>query len=64
MVEASAKKKILEAVEALPEEATYDDAIERLIFLRKIERGLRQRQAGQGAPQQEVEQRFGVSWRK
>lgn len=64
MAEVSAKRRAVEAVEALPDEATLDDAIEKLILLRKIERGLRQRKAGEGISQREIEKRFGVSWRK
>jgi predicted transcriptional regulator len=63
MAEISAKRKALQAVEALPDEATLDDVIEKLIFLRKIERGLQQREAGEGLSQEEVEKRLGVSWR-
>ena len=40
MTPASAKQKILEAVELLPPDATIEDAIERLYFLAKVERGL------------------------
>ena len=35
-----AKKKALAAIEKLPANATIEDAIERLVFLTKIERGL------------------------
>ena len=42
----STKEKIVRAVESLPEDATIEDAIERLVFLHKIEVGLKQ--AGQG----------------
>lgn len=64
IAEISTKRKAVKAVEELPEEATLDDAIEKLILLRKIERGLEQREAGEGIPQEEIERRFGVSWRK
>ncbi len=64
MAEVSAKRKAVKAVEELPDEATLDDAIEKLILLRKIECGLRQREAGEGISQREIEKRFGVSWRK
>jgi hypothetical protein len=47
-----------------PDEATLDDAIEKLILLRKIERGLQQRESGEGIPQKEIEKRFGASWQK
>ena len=44
------KEKVLKAVEALPAEATYEDAMERLYVLYKVERGLRQIEAGEGIP--------------
>ena len=43
----TAKQKILHAVESLPENATLEDAIERLCFLAKVEEGLRQSDAGE-----------------
>ena len=52
------KRKIVEAVESLPENATVDDAIERLYFLAKIERGLEQSAAGELIPHEEIKQRF------
>lgn len=36
----TAKQKVLEAIERLPPDATMEDAIERLVLLAKIERGL------------------------
>ena len=50
----TAKQKILEAVERLPEDATLEDAIERLCFLSKVEEGLRQSNAGETVPHQEA----------
>ncbi|CAI4030061.1 hypothetical protein DNFV4_00485 [Nitrospira tepida] len=46
----TAKQKILQAVEGLPDNATLDDAIERLCFLAKVEEGLRQSEAGETVP--------------
>jgi predicted transcriptional regulator len=46
MSETGAKKKILRAVEQLPDDATIEDAIERLYFLAKIEKGIREADAG------------------
>ena len=40
MSSGSAKQKVLEALEKLPADATLEDAIERLVLLAKIERGL------------------------
>lgn len=62
MAEVNTKQKIVEAVDSLPEQVTLDDAIERLIFLRKVERGLEERRAGEGIPQEEVEEQFRTSW--
>jgi len=44
------KEKILEAVRQLPDDATFEDAIERLYFLSKIECGLAQADAGETLP--------------
>ncbi|MBI4485961.1 MAG: hypothetical protein HY655_08130 [Acidobacteria bacterium] len=41
------KERAIEALKALPEQATIEDAIERLCFIAKIEEGLRQSEAGQ-----------------
>ncbi len=40
------KEKVLKAVEGLPEDASIDDAMERLLFLAKVERGLQQADTG------------------
>ena len=44
----TAKQKVLEAIEGLPADATLEDAIERLVLLARIERGLAELDAGQG----------------
>jgi predicted transcriptional regulator len=58
MGSAGLKRKIVEAVESLPEDATVEDAIERLYFLAKIERGLEQSEAGDTLPHEEIRKRF------
>lgn len=55
MPNATTKAKIVRAVEDLPENATIEDAIERLVFLHKIEVGLEQSRAGNTVPLDEVE---------
>jgi len=60
MPEATAKDRILEALRDLPADATVDDAIERLIFVAKIEAGLVELDAGQGIPHEEVKRRLGL----
>ena len=60
MVEASPKERILEALRDLPSDASIDDAIERLVFLARIDEGLAELDAGQGVPHEEVKRRFGA----
>ncbi len=56
----TARERILEAVQDLPDEATFDDAIERLVFLAKIDAGLAELDAGKGIPHEEVKRRPGL----
>lgn len=53
----TAKQKVLEAIEKLPADATLEDAIERLVFLAKIERGLGELDAGKGVDHAEAKRR-------
>lgn len=55
MSDTSTKAKILRAVEDLPEDATIEDAIERLVFLHKVEVGLKHVREGKTVPLDEVE---------
>jgi predicted transcriptional regulator len=43
----SNKEKILSVIQSLPDEASIDEAIDRLYLLWKIERGIEQADAGQ-----------------
>lgn len=52
------KQRAIEALQTLPEDATSDDAIERLCLIAKIEEGLRQSDAGQLTDHDEVKKRF------
>jgi predicted transcriptional regulator len=54
----TAKQKVLEAIEKLPADATLEDAIERLVFLAKIERGLAELNAGKGVDHTEAKRRL------
>ena len=40
------KEKMLKSVQELPDDATYEDGMEKLFFLSKIERGLEQADQG------------------
>lgn len=52
------KPQIVRAVEDLPEDATIEDAIERLHFLWKIQKGLVQSESGQTISIRDLEQRL------
>lgn len=54
------RERMLEAIRELPEDASVDDAIERLVFLAKIEEGLAQLDRGEGIPHDEVKSRLGL----
>lgn len=52
------KQKVLKAVQGLPENASYEDAMERLLFLAKVERGLKLADAGHTVPHEKVKQKM------
>ena len=52
------KSDIVRAVSELPDDATLDDAFERLFVLHKIESGLKDAAAGETMTQDEVEAYF------
>ena len=54
----SAKEKVREVVEALPPDATIEDAIERLYFLAKVERGLAAADRGDVVSHEEAKRRL------
>ena len=58
MSKGSAKQRILEAIEKLPADASLADAIERLVFLAKIERGLAELDSGQGVEHSEAKRQL------
>jgi predicted transcriptional regulator len=57
-MESSAKKKAIEALEQLPADATIEDAMERLYFLAKVERGLADADAGRLVEHEQVRSKF------
>lgn len=52
------KEKLLQAVENMPDDASIEDAMERLLFLAKIEKGILQADAGQTIPHEHVKERM------
>jgi hypothetical protein len=57
------KQEIIEALQKLPDDATYEDAIERLYFLQKLERRLGRADAGHTIPHEEAKKRI-AKWLK
>ena len=60
MAQPTTRDRIVEALKDLPEDATFQDAIERLVLLAKIDIGLAELDAGKGIPHSEVKRRLGV----
>jgi predicted transcriptional regulator len=54
------RDQMLEAIRELPPDASVDEAIERLVFLAKIEEGLAQLDRGEAIPHDEVKRRLGL----
>jgi len=52
------KTEIIQAIQDLPDDATLEDAMEKLYFLAKIERGLAQSEAGETISHAEIKARF------
>ena len=52
--------RIIEALREMPPDATVDDAIERLVFLAKIEAVLNELDAGKGIPHDQAKRRLGL----
>ena len=54
------KEQVIEALRALPDDATIDDAIERLCFIAKVQKGIAEADAGKTVPHEEVKKRLGL----
>jgi predicted transcriptional regulator len=54
----TAKERALEATRALPDDATIEDAIEKLCFIAKIKEGLQPSETGRVVSHEEVQKRF------
>jgi predicted transcriptional regulator len=57
-MKSSAKEKVMAAVKELPADATIEDAMERLYFLSKIERGVSDADAGRLTDHEEVRAKY------
>jgi hypothetical protein len=52
------KAKVLRALEDIPANADYDDVMERIYILQKVERGKHQIEEGEGIPHEEAKRRI------
>ena len=52
------KDKIIQTVQLLPDDASVEDAMDRLLLLAKVERGLAQANSGETLPHQAVKERM------
>lgn len=63
MIDMTVKAKVLRAIEDLPADASFDDVLDRLFFLHKIDKGLRQIADGQSMSHEEARERI-KTWRE
>jgi len=57
------REKVIQVVQDLPDDASVEDAMERLLLLAKIERGIEQADSGQTVPHAQVKERM-AKWLK
>lgn len=57
------KEKVLLAVQSLPADASFEDAMERLLFISKIEKGIQQADSGQTISHAQVREKM-AKWLK
>jgi hypothetical protein len=60
MSELTVRDRIIQALEDLPSDATFEEAIERLVFLAKLDAGLAELDEGKGIPHEEAKHRLGM----
>lgn len=54
----TSKESILKALEALPDNGTTEDAIERLVLLAKVQKGIEDADSGRTVSHREVKKRY------
>lgn len=57
------KEKVLEAIKDMPKDFQLDELIDKLIFIEKVEEGIKQVSEGQGVPHEEVKKIIS-EWRR
>ena len=54
------KEQAISAISALPEDASYDDAITKVLFLKSIDLGLKDIEEGNVVSHDEIKKKFGI----
>jgi len=54
----TAKHSAIEAIRILPDDSSYEDIMERLYFMQKVEAGLKDVEEGRVIPHEEVKKRL------
>ncbi len=54
----TAKQSAINAIRTLPDDSSYEDIMERLYFMQKIEAGLKDVEEGRVIPHEEVKKRL------
>ena len=57
------KERVIQAVQDLPDNSSIEDAMEKIFFLAKIEKGLHQADTGKMIPHAQVKERM-AKWLK
>jgi predicted transcriptional regulator len=58
MTATTPKQRALDALKNLPQDATMEDAIERLLFIAKVEKGIADADADKTIPHEEIVKRM------
>ncbi len=58
------KDKVIETLEQLPAEFSTEELIERLLFIEKVDQGLKDVQEGKVISFDEAKERFSTKWSK
>lgn len=52
------KQQAMKAIKSMPENSTLEEIIERLVFISKVEEGIRQLDRGEGIKHEDAKKRF------
>jgi hypothetical protein len=58
MPEVNVKDRVLRAVEEMPDDISFEEVMERIFILQKIERGRQQIAAGEGVPHDQAKRQM------